>query len=159
MVRERKPKTKTEPTTRDISQGPNIPSGGVAAKENPNDYYQKSPSWVFYLADRQEWAINADVFWKDILPKMKSFETRKWRDILPKDKKNNHSIKIEDLTAKAIRRAGELHIEAESIISLRFGGRQRLYGIIVGGAFQILWYDPDHGDNNQCVCRSHKKHT
>ena len=53
----------------------------------------------------------------------------------------------------------ELHIEAEAIMSLRINATHRLYGYLEGAVFHILWFDPNHGDNDNCVCRSHKKHT
>lgn len=53
----------------------------------------------------------------------------------------------------------EKRIEAESLISLRLTGTHRLYGYMTGRVFNILWYDDDHGDNAECVCRSRLKHT
>ena len=52
-----------------------------------------------------------------------------------------------------------IYLEAESIISLRVGATKRLYGYMDRAVFCVLWYDPDHGDNNTCVCRAAKKHT
>lgn len=53
----------------------------------------------------------------------------------------------------------DLQIECDSLISLRLNGTHRLYGYMQNSAFCILWYDADHGDNADCVCRSNKRHT
>lgn len=52
-----------------------------------------------------------------------------------------------------------IHENDKIIISLRITENHRLYGYMSGRVFNILWYDDDHGDNNNCVCRSHLKHT
>lgn len=56
-------------------------------------------------------------------------------------------------------RLAEKYIELDSIISLRLTGKHRLYGYIQKSTFYVLWYDDNHGDNNECVCRSNLKHT
>ena len=92
-------------------------------------------------------------------PVSKRTGKKKWHTILVEEKKKNHSIKINDLNKIAQDRLAEKHIEAESIISLRITATHRLYGYIVGKVFNILWYDNNHGDNENCVCRSNKRHT
>ena len=74
-------------------------------------------------------------------------------------KKYNHSIDTNLLNKVAVDRLECLNIEAESLISLRITGTHRIYGYNIGSVFYIIWVDLDHGDNNLCVCRSHKKHT
>ena len=124
-----------------------------------DDFFGKKPSWVFTSIDNTKWTIDKDTFWNDILPKLREFETQTWNEIFLAAKKENHSINVTDLNPVAQKRLEELYIEAESIRSLRFTGKIRLYGYMQGSAFCILWYDTDHGDNNTCVCRSRKKHT
>ena len=68
-------------------------------------------------------------------------------------------INVEDLNKFATDRLEELHIETEAVISLRLSATVRLYGYIVDSAFNILWYDCNHGDNYTCVCRSKKRRT
>lgn len=90
---------------------------------------------------------------------MQALETQKWSDILLTSKKQNHSIELDKLNKVARDRLAEKMIEAEAIVSLRFTATHRLYGFMVGSVFNVLWYDDDHGDNKDCVCRSYKKHT
>lgn len=74
-------------------------------------------------------------------------------------KKSNHSIEVKKLNKIASDRLEQLYIEAEALLSLRLTGTHRIYGYMNGAVFNILWIDLMHGDNEQCVCRSHKKHT
>lgn len=99
------------------------------------------------------------LFWGEILPRLKSLETQTWGEILVASKKQNHSIELYSLNPVAQKRLEDLKIEADAIISLRVTGSHRVYGFQVGSAFQILWFDSDHGDNANCVCRSALKYT
>lgn len=152
MVDSKRPKHKNNPKNREIVQ-----------KEDPDKYYDDYPSWNFKMCDDEKWAFTEKTahkaFWTEILPYLQSVETRKWGDILINSKKQNHSEPIKTLNAVAQKRLAERNIEAEILISLRITGKHRLYGYIIGSVFNILWYDTDHGDNPNCVCRSHKKHT
>lgn len=130
---------------------------------NPERYYRLNPSWNFKTADKENWAFTkeniGENIWDEIIPKLESFESQTWNDILITAKKQNHSIHAEDLNKIAQKCLMDKHIEAESIISLRLSGTHRIYGFIVDSVFNILWYDNNHGDNNDCVCKSTKKHT
>ena len=42
----------------------------------------------------------------------------------------------------------------DGLVELRLGGRERLWGILEGHCFYIVWWDPDHE-----VCPSTKKNT
>lgn len=131
-------------------------------EENPNQYYSKNPSWCFRNADSEMWAFTSDHvgdLWIELLPYLSNMETRKWSEILVDANKQNHEIHVGKLNKVAITRLAELHIEAESMVSLRINGTTRLYGFMNGSVFNIVWYDDDHGDSNTCVCRSKLKHT
>lgn len=147
----RQPKSVVQPTSREI-----------VVKYNPNAFYEMNPRWDFHMCDTQEWTLSEEyagpLFWSEILPRMKDWEKMKWKDIFS-DKKNNHSIKVDDLTKKARDRLDAMHIEAEAIISLRFTGTHRFYGLIDEGTFHIIWFDKEHGDHEDCVCRNHMRHT
>jgi len=142
-------------------QEPQIQS--VRRGEDPQKYYQYHPSWAFASCDHDRWAFSetsiGSIFWSEIFPKLRDLETRTWNEILLGAKKQNHSIPVEGLNSIAAKRLEELHIEAESVISLRLQGKHRIYGYMVGAVFNILWYDPNHGDNDTCVCRSKLKNT
>ncbi len=99
------------------------------------------------------------LIWTELLPRLQALETQTWSEILVYNKKQNHSLDLNDLNKVAQDRLASRYIEAESLISLRITANHRLYGYITGRVFNILWYDDDHGDNSTCVYRSRLKHT
>lgn len=145
------PKQNEIPNDRQIKQG-----------GNPCAFYDMNPSWRFHKSDPQEWSVDkenlGDIFWDEILPRVKDWDKITWKEIL-NEKKDHHPINVDKLTKKAQKRLEKLHIEAEAVYSLRFKGTHRLYGLIENGVFNVLWFDKNHGDNDGCVCQSHKKHT
>lgn len=143
---------------------PDIPQAKkVIQAGDPEAYYDESPAWVFSTADKECWAFTEErigsVIWSELIPYMKSVEGQKWKEIMLNAKKQNHSIETTFLNKAARERLVQLHLELDSIISLRISGKHRLYGYTIGRVFCILWYDDNHGDNDRCVCRSQLKHT
>lgn len=140
------------------------PKSRVPAQiEDPEEFYKDYASWNFKMVDTEMWAFTKECagsdFWEEILPRLQALETQTWSEIFVKDKKKNHSESIAKINVVAQKRLATRHIETDAIYSLRVTGKHRIYGIIVNSVFNILWYDNDHGDNPDCVCRSHKKHT
>lgn len=132
-------------------------------EENPSQYYSQNPAWTFANSDQDMWAFSkehvGEVIWTEIISRLRALETQTWSEILVRDKKQNHSLDLNDLNRVDQDRLITRYIEAESLISLRVTGTHRLYGYMTGRVFNILWYDDEHGDNSKCVCRSHLKHT
>ena len=143
---------------REIPRGKSIIQGG-----DPESYYSRSPAWTFANSDEEMWAFSqehmGELIWTEFFPRLKALETQTWNEILVRNKKQNHSLHLEDLNKVAQDRLAAKYIEAESLISLRITGNHRVYGYMSGSVFNVLWYDDDHGDNSKCVCRSHLKHT
>lgn len=133
------------------------------APDRPDHFYDMHPSWRFRSIDQSRWSLSPDTAgelrWTELLPRLTGFESQTWSHLLVRDSKSNHLIQAERLNRVAERRLSELPVELEAIYSLRINGTHRLYGYIDDAVFHILWFDTDHGDNNQCVCRSHKRHT
>lgn len=141
-----------------------FPKGNnIGQLENPEQYYAQLPSWNFSSCDKEKWSIYSaevhKVFWNEILPHFQGWESQTWKEVLVNAKKQNHSIKVNELNKIAMDRLTELYIEAEAVISLRLTGTHRIYGYMKGPVFNILWIDLKHGDNSTCVCRTQKKHT
>lgn len=151
-------KRKKEVKQREFPNGKRIAQGG-----DPERYYSENPAWTFANSDQEMWAFSqehiGDLFWTEILPRLKALETQTWSEILVRDKKQNHSLNLDKLNKVAQDRLASKYIEAESLISLRVIGNHRLYGYMTGRVFNVLWFDDDHGDNDTCVYRSHLKHT
>lgn len=143
---------------KEVPKGKSIVQGG-----DPEQYYSQNPAWTFANSDQGMWSFTqehiGDLIWNEILPRLKALESQTWNEILVRDKKQNHSINVEDLNKVAQDRLADRFIEAESLISLRVTGSHRLYGYMLGRVFNILWYDDEHGDSKTCVCRSYLKHT
>jgi hypothetical protein len=103
--------------------------------------------------------------WKKVLGQLDHIQTMTWNEILKADGgrssgTNSHPLKVSELNKCAIQRLQELEQnDLDEIFSLRVGGKDRVYGIKHGKFLDILWFDNDHGDNDTCVCRSHKKNT
>ena len=135
----------------------------ATAERNPDQFYGLHPAWNFSSCDKEFWSLDAletrPLFWDEILPRFQGLESQTWNEILVKAQKYNHSIYVTSLNKAATDRLAALEIEAESIISLRVTATHRVYGIMQDAVFNILWIDLDHGDNETCVCRSHRKHT
>lgn len=159
------PKTSANPQQRIVKFG-GSPTERIRVGANPDSIMQEHPVWRLADCDVDEkgiWSFckkrMVDDFWDVIFPNLRQFESMTWSDIFIKNKKCNHSIDPNKLNKAARERLAEMKIEAEAIYSLRFGGKLRLYGYMTGNAYNILWYDDDHGDNDTCVCRSTLKHT
>lgn len=140
------------------------PNGKVLAQGgSPEQYYAQNPVWAFNNADQDMWAFSQDHIgkriWTEILPRLRNLETQTWNEILVKNKKQNHSLPVNNLNKIAQERLVQKYIEASSLISLRISGTHRLYGYMTEQVFNVLWYDDDHGDNDTCICRSYLKHT
>lgn len=135
----------------------------VGQVEDPSKYYHQHPSWNFNSCDTEMWAFAEETignsFWREILPFFQALETQTWANILVGSNKQHHSIDVSKLNPGAQDRLASKFIEQDSIISLRTQATHRLYGYMVGSTFNILWFDINHGDNDSCVCRAHKKNT
>ncbi len=146
-----------------VKQKENPKGQRVVQKVSPDDFYDMTPTWNFSSIDTEMWPFTkqhiGDAFWDEILPHLIGLESQTWKEILINSKKQNHSIKVEELNKKAQARLENRYIEAEALISLRISGTHRIYGYNNGRVFNLLWYDDGHGDNDSCVCRSKKKHT
>lgn len=148
-----------------------VKQGGQPTKEiregaNPDSVLKMHPVWRLSSCDCSptcRWSFHKerlqDELWDRIRPKLLEFESMTWGEIFVSAKKQNHSNEITSMNKDARDRLADLAIEADALQSLRLSGNKRLYGFMDGAIYNIIWYDDDHGDNETCVCRSHKKHT
>jgi len=79
-----------------------------------------------------------------IRERLAHFETMTWAEILVQSKKQNHSIKVEDICAAARQRLDVRRLILDDVVSLRLSGRERVYGYLDNGVLILLWWDPDH---------------
>ena len=86
--------------------------------------------------------------------KLRSLATQGWGGIKA-NKDKHHSVAIGSLTKAAKDRLIALkYDDLDRLFSMRLSGTQRLWGIQVGNAFYVLWWDPCHR-----VCPSNKRNT
>lgn len=144
----KKPKARIEPS----------PKKQPKVAYNPTSYNHLRPSWrisKIEMLGPYGWRnIDAETLIY-IHGKLSNFESMTWNDILVKNKKNNHSIEIENLSPTAKTRLAEIQLEdIDELVSLRLSGKQRVWGILDQGVLNLLWWDPNHQ-----VCPSNLKHT
>lgn len=147
-----------------IKQGGQPPKREIRDGGNPESVYKMHPTWNFHICDKEgKWAFTSENrgedIWKKIIPFLSNLETQTWNEILIGAKKKNHTIKIENLNKCARKRLNSLHLTPDEVISLSLDGNIRIYGVWYLSTCCLLWYDKDHKDNDDCVCRSRKKHT
>ncbi len=114
---------------------------------------KKHPVWAFGRCDFEssKWALDKKSFWDNVLEKLISYEGMTWSEIQEasggKSKghgTNNHFELIAEMSKEAQKRAYELRLDVDQLFSLRLAGKERLYGILKNGIFNILWYDSNH---------------
>ena len=125
---------------------------------SPESYLKNRPAWAFSRYDEEhKWGLDfKNLWWSEILPKLKSYESQTWADIVaaPKGRgegSKSHFITIDKLIKEAQDRLLYLKIYEDELFSLRLSGVGRLWGIINNGIFYILWYDSNHE-----ICPSNK---
>ena len=123
---------------RNINIDPNIiiPDKHPKNQENPNAYFDWHPSWNFSKSDfeHSKWSIKKSDIFKEIIPKLVSFEQRKWSSIIS-DKKHNHWIECGAFSKEAQKRLAELKMYRDELFSLHLTGTLRLFGYIENGIF------------------------
>lgn len=148
MVRKRKaPRTASEP------------GGAKEARGRVTDQDLKSNhnkfEWSLALADYDgKWGFTTEVFRSEwcgkILQKLKNYESNKWTEIAnPTSGRSsgtrNHHVVVSNLIKSAKKRLRELDLDdLDQLYSLRLEGKVRLYGVVHGHVFKIIWYDTNH---------------
>lgn len=77
--------------------------------------------------------------------RLSHFESMTWHEILTAGKKQNHAIKVEQLSDAARKRLEEIdRDDIEGLVSLRIAGKERVWGIRDRDVLRLLWWDPEH---------------
>lgn len=81
----------------------------------------------------------------DIREKLSDFETMTWNEIFVVAKKRNHPIRVDQLRCEHARRWMKVHMSDQPLLwTLRLTGPERVWGIFSEGAYQIIFWDPNH---------------
>lgn len=121
---------------------------------SPNAYLAKKPTWKFNKCDLSstKWSIlDVKSFDRDVLSKLIAYEGMTGAEIQSAsggkssgNGTNSHFENICDMSKDAQKRANYLHLDVDSLFSLRLTGTGRLYGIVDEGIFSIIWLDKKH---------------
>ncbi len=113
----------------------------------PGSTVNAKPSWRFGWADRDgAWGWNhaTAAHLALIHEKLTNFESMTMNEIVGA-RKGSKAIPTEDLQPKARNRLVDLGRDDQtSVIELRLGDSERLFGIRDGSVVYLLWWDPHH---------------
>lgn len=130
-----------------------IATRGVESQKVPrtavsiDSYHHLRPSWRvsnIELAEPYGWTTVSATTLLFIREKLANFETMTWSEILVKAKKQNHSIRVSDISAEAQLRLEEKGLALDEVVSLRLTGKERVFGYLESGVLVLLWWDPNH---------------
>ncbi|WP_437187858.1 hypothetical protein SH668x_001269 [Planctomicrobium sp. SH668] len=144
----KKPKTVELPKT----------SKSPANHEKPESHTKDAPVWSLCRFDREsrwgESAFEGVDAWKHLFEKLKSYERMTWGQI-NSNQRRDHSVPTGNLIKEARERLQQLKLDdVDELFRFRFEGKHRLWGIVIGNVFQILWWDKNHE-----ICPSTLKNT
>ena len=133
----------------------------TALRGDPGVHDRETIVWAFSIVDEQgAWGwrtVAAAVWWNEILPKLRGFESMTWAEIMRAAGgrargNNSHFVRTERLTRQAKSRLAEIgQDDVSELFSLRLTATTRIYGIRDRRALKLLWYDPYHGTNARAV--------
>lgn len=112
-------------------------------------------SWQFSIMDiKAKWTtkdIEKDFFWKSMFGKIKSYESQTLAEFnMPL---HNHRIPKSNICTEARNRLIEINQDdVDELYSIDFNSSKRLWGILDGTVYKILWWDPNHE-----ICLSKKR--
>lgn len=118
------------------------------------------PCWRFHKVD---WAHPFVVGFqvesehlKSLFDSLCDLEKRTWNEILVVAKKQNHNVRLGDLSKAAQDRLKQHFgtVDFDDLLSIRLTGKERIWGVLDRGAVTLVWWDTDHA-----VCPSLLKNT
>lgn len=92
------------------------------------------------------WRLLLDAHLNDLKRDLIEYEERPLRDLRREERIK--SIPFESIRREARTRLEELELADERLSELRLPSGARVWGLLYGGTFHLIWWDPDHR-----VCR------
>lgn len=144
MIGKKRKKNKRPKSIIEISFEKKARGGSKVDREK---YEEKKISWKFSMIDTGgEWTfknIKKDYFWNHLLSKLKNLESQTVSEfIIPE---HNHKIKKCSLCKEAQKRLIKIKLDDyDEFYSVHITSIKRLWGILEGSNFKILWWDPKH---------------
>lgn len=125
-------------------------------QEKPDSIYDLRPSWLVKHVDLEGGPFSWSEMQRHELPglidRLRLFENMDWREI--ERQRSSHSMPATVICKAARDRLEELELEVETLYQLQVAGRARVWGLRLGSAVALLWWDPEHK-----VYPVEKKHT
>jgi hypothetical protein len=110
--------------------------------------YAEQPSWRLKTLDfggPYGWMQMARDDLTRVVDRLRDLETMTWQAILQEGDHWNHAIDTNRLCKKAQDRLVDIKLDdIDSVISLRVGGSERVFGLRFGAVLRLLWWDPKH---------------
>ena len=110
----------------------------------PPQENQPRPTWRFSGVDRGgpfRWPKDT-IDELAILQKLHEFDSMNWSEI---EGGKHHTIEVGKLSKAARARLAEIRRDdAPALFSFRCNGKERIFGIRLGGVVHLLWWDPQH---------------
>ena len=118
------------------------------AASDPNTFYQSHPAWrvgKMEMVDPFGWHNMDGRKLSELRQKLGNFESMTWAEILIKAKKQHHAIPKKDLCKPARDRLIAIQEDdVDDLVRLRLSNLERVWGILDGDVFRVLWWDPYH---------------
>lgn len=77
--------------------------------------------------------------------RLASLERLTWSDIFEKDAGNNHAIDVEDFRCPKAKKWMRINLpDQPTLWTIRVTAKERIWGILSEGAYQIVFWDPQH---------------
>ena len=151
MAAKKKENNKKPKSIIKISSKKKARGGSILDKEKLEE---KKISWKFSIIDIDgKWTfknIEKDYFWNHLINKLKNFESQTIGEFIRPI--HNHKIEKCRLCKEAQKRLIKIELDDyEEFYSVHISSIERLWGVLEGSNFNILWWDPLHE-----ICPSNK---
>ena len=111
-------------------------------------YDERKLAWrlgKIQLADPYGWHVLGATEMAEMKDKLGYLESSTWKDVFVRDARNNHMIEAAKLKCPIARKWMVDHLPDQPLLwTIRVSGSGRIWGIISEGAYQIVFWDPEH---------------
>jgi hypothetical protein len=112
------------------------------------DYNDTKACWrigKLRMADPYGWHVVNPAEVARIRIKLATLEANTWQEIFIRDARFNHRIPANELKCPTARKWMKDNMPDQPYLwTLRLSGAERVWGIFSDGAYQIVFWDPDH---------------
>jgi hypothetical protein len=116
----------------------------------PPDFRDVNPSWrirEMLMVDPFGWHSMDRTEIAKVHLRLASLERSTWREILnpATGRRKHHYMPVEEISRAAQRQLEEKKLaDTDTLVSIRIGQAERVWGILQAGVLLLLWWDPHH---------------